>query len=246
MKHPIMLAWLLAITAILLNFGLGDKAGNAHKETAQVDTAHQAAPAAAADHAVQAPAAAEQAAAPQQVVATETAPAVAAATPEAAAVPAAPVATVTVAPATTAAAPEAAAPEAAAPAVTAAASVATVEVPSAAAPAAAVATPEATAAPVADANSEADLLRAAREAYWGNEFDNAAGFYTSLLKQSPDSLQYKGELANVFWKQGNSQQAAALFAELAPQLQAQGRSTEANNMRLYVEMVDPALAKTIK
>lgn len=227
MKHPIMLAWLLAITAILLNFGLGNKAGTEHKEVAQVDAAHQAAPAAAADHG-QAPAAATQAAAPQQaVVATETAPVAAAA---------APVAT------TEAAAP--AAPEAA-PAVTAAAPVATVEVPSAPA-AAAVATPEAATAPVADANSEADLLRAAREAYWSNEFDNAAGFYTSLLKQTPDSLQYKGELANVFWKQGNSQQAAALFAELAPQLQAQGRSTEANNMRLYVEMVDPALAKTIK
>lgn len=230
MKHPIMLAWLLAITAILLNFGLGgNKAGTAHKEVAQVDAAHQAAPAATADHG-QAPAAATQAvAAPQQqaVVATETAPVAAAA---------APVAT------TEAAAP--AAPEAA-PAVTAAAPVATVEVPSAPA-AAVVATPEAATAPVADANSEADLLRAAREAYWSNEFDNAAGFYTSLLKQTPDSLQYKGELANVFWKQGNSQQAAALFAELAPQLQAQGRSTEANNMRLYVEMVDPALAKTIK
>ena len=223
MKHPIMLAWLLAITAILLNFGLGgNKAGTAHKEVAQVDAAHQAAPAAAADHG-QAPAAATQATAPQQVVATETAPVAAAA---------APVATT-----------EAAAP--AAPAVTAAAPVAAVEAPSAPA-AAAVATPEAATAPVADANSEADLLRAAREAYWSNEFDNAAGFYTSLLKQTPDSLQYKGELANVFWKQGNSQQAAALFAELAPQLQAQGRSTEANNMRLYVEMVDPALAKTIK
>lgn len=223
MKHPIMLAWLLAITAILLNFGLGgNKAGTAHKEVAQVDAAHQAAPAAAADHG-QAPAAATQATAPQQAVATETAPVAAAA---------APVATT-----------EAAAP--AAPAVTAAAPVAAVEAPSAPA-AAAVATPEAATAPVADANSEADLLRAAREAYWSNEFDNAAGFYTSLLKQTPDSLQYKGELANVFWKQGNSQQAAALFAELAPQLQAQGRSTEANNMRLYVEMVDPALAKTIK
>ena len=227
MKHPIMLAWLLAITAILLNFGLGgNKTGTAHKEVAQVDAAHQAAPAAAADHG-QAPAAATQAAAPQQaVVATETAPVAAAAAPVA----------------TEAAAP--AAPEAA-PAVTVAAPVAAVEAPSAPA-AAAVATPEAATAPVADANSEADLLRAAREAYWSNEFDNAAGFYTSLLKQTPDSLQYKGELANVFWKQGNSQQAAALFAELAPQLQAQGRSTEANNMRLYVEMVDPALAKTIK
>jgi len=209
---------------------LGNKAGTAHKEVAQVDAAHQAAPAA--DHG-QAPAAATQAAAPQQaVVATETAPVAAAA---------APVATETAAPVTTTATT---APEAA-PAVTAAAPVATVEVPSAPA-VAAVATPEAATAPVADANSEADLLRAAREAYWSNEFDNAAGFYTSLLKQTPDSLQYKGELANVFWKQGNSQQAAALFAELAPQLQAQGRSTEANNMRLYVEMVDPALAKTIK
>lgn len=238
MKHPIMLAWLLAITAILLNFGLGgNKAGTAHKEVAQVDAAHQAAPAATADHG-QAPAAATQAAAaPQQqaVVATETAPVAAAAAPVAtteAAAPAAPEAAPEAAPAVTAA-------------VTAAAPVAAVEAPSAPA-AAAVATPEAATAPVADANSEADLLRAAREAYWSNEFDNAAGFYTSLLKQTPDSLQYKGELANVFWKQGNSQQAAALFAELAPQLQAQGRSTEANNMRLYVEMVDPALAKTIK
>ena len=231
MKHPIMLAWLLAITAILLNFGLGNKAGTAHKEVAQVDAAHQAAPAVTADHG-QAPAAATQAAPQQAVVATETAPVAAAA---------APVATETAAPVTTTATT---APEAA-PAVTAAAPVATVEVPSAPA-VAAVATPEAATAPVADANSEADLLRAAREAYWSNEFDNAAGFYTSLLKQTPDSLQYKGELANVFWKQGNSQQAAALFAELAPQLQAQGRSTEANNMRLYVEMVDPALAKTIK
>ncbi|WP_287600942.1 hypothetical protein [Thiothrix sp.] len=224
MKHPIMLAWLLAITAILLNFGLGgNKAGTAHKEVAQVDAAHQAAPAATADHG-QAPAAATQATAPQQqaVVATETAPVAAAAAPVATTEAAAPVA-----------------PEAAP-----AAPVAAVEAPSA--PAAAVATPEAATASVADANSEADLLRAAREAYWSNEFDNAAGFYTSLLKQTPDSLQYKGELANVFWKQGNSQQAAALFAELAPQLQAQGRSTEANNMRLYVEMVDPALAKTIK
>ncbi|MDD5393311.1 MAG: tetratricopeptide repeat protein [Thiothrix sp.] len=201
MKHPLILAWVLALTAILLNFGLGGTANNGYK----IAAGHK--PAAAEQQAAAATAAPAQATAP--AVTAEVAPA---------AVPAQ-----VAAPAVTAEA----APQAAAPAVTAPAQ------------------PQAVAGEVAGASSEADLLRAAREAFWSNELDNAVGFYTSLLKQAPDSVEYKGELANVYWKQGNAQQAATLFADIAPQVAAQGRTTEALNMKLYVDMVDPELAKKI-
>ncbi|QTR46273.1 hypothetical protein J9253_20265 [Thiothrix litoralis] len=193
MKHPIMLAWLLAIVAILLNFGISSKQGDEHGEVA---AGHDAAQVVAGEHAQAAPAA--EAAAP-----------------------------VVEAPAQQAAAPvvEAPAAEAAAP---------VVEAPA-----------QQAAAPVAQATTPTDLLRAAREAYWANELDRAIALYIDVLKQAPDSLEYKGELANVYWKQGNSQQAATLFTEIAPQLAAQGRTTEALNMKLYVDMVSPELAKQI-
>ena len=181
MKHPIMLAWLLAIVAILWNFGISSKQGDEHGEVA---AGHDAAQVVAGEHAQAAPAA------------------------------------------------EAAAPVVEAPAQQAAAPV--VEAPA-----------QQAAAPVAQATTPTDLLRAAREAYWANELDRAIALYIDVLKQAPDSLEYKGELANVYWKQGNSQQAATLFTEIAPQLAAQGRTTEALNMKLYVDMVSPELAKQI-
>lgn len=161
MKHPILLAWILAVVAILLNFGMGGGMNGQH--VAEGADGHE-----------------------QQQVAAESENAVAGST-------------------------------------------ASEEVGTA----------------VVDASGETDLLRAAREAYWSNEFDNAIGFYASLLKQVPDSVQYKGEMANVYWKKGASEEAAKLYADIAPALAAQGRATEVLNMKLYVDTVDPELAKTI-
>ena len=193
MKHPIMLAWLLAIIAILLNFSMVDQNGEeqaAHGQAAETThVAEQAKPGQAVVEAAHDETTAQ--------VGAESAPAVTAAQ--------------AVAPA------EQAAPPAAVSAVSAQPTQA----------------------------SEADLLRAAREAYWSNELDSAVGFYTSLLTQQPDSIEYKGELANVYWKQGKAHEAAQLFTEIAPKLAAQGRVTEAFNMKLYVDMVDPELAKQI-
>lgn len=169
MKHPILFAWLVAVVAILLNFGIGGNVGGKHSADASAEHEQQ--------QIANAPAGQEQ----QQV-----------------------------------------ASEAAGSAEVAASQ--TEEVP---------------------ATSEMDLLRAAREAYWSSEFDNAIGFYTSLLKQKSDSLEYKGELANVYWKQGDAQNAARLFAEIAPVLASQGRTTEALNMKLYVQSVNPELANNI-
>jgi hypothetical protein len=260
MKHPIMLAWLLAIVAILLNFGVGSKQGEqAEAVVAHDATAQQAAPAEMTAAPAAEPAKVEVAAAPAAepakvevaVAAPATEPAkidvaavVAAAEPAkvevAVAAPAAEPAKVEVAVAAPAAEPAKVEVAVAAPA----AEPAKVDV-AVAAPAAEPAKVDVAAAPQASANAPADLLRAAREAYWANELDRAVGLYTDLLKQTPDSLEYKGELANVYWKQGNAEQASKLFAEVAPQLAEQGRMSEALNMKLYVDMVNPELAKQI-
>ena len=114
---------------------------------------------------------------------------------------------------------------------------------------AAQATPEAkTAAPVAVAAEPVKpevLLADARKAYWDGALESAEAAYTELVKQQPDSSEYKGELANVYWKAGKSKEAAQLFAELAPQLAAKGRTAEALNMKVYVDMVDAELGKKI-
>ena len=90
-----------------------------------------------------------------------------------------------------------------------------------------------------------DLLRAAREAYWSNEYDRSIEFYQVLIQKEPNNLAAQGELANVYWWQGNTQKASELFSQLAPKLAAQGRQQEALNMKLYVDMVNPTLAKSI-
>ncbi|OQX06683.1 MAG: hypothetical protein BWK73_30275 [Thiothrix lacustris] len=240
MKHPIMLAWLLAIVAILLNFGIGGKpAEHGGKEMAAKPEQTHVAPKVDAGHtaAQQHVAPAEVAVVPVQA-ATQPAPA-AAAMVQAVEVPAAPVQAAEV--------PKAAAQAAEAPVVATPAPAAEQAAPAQAVEAPAVVATPAQAAPAqqASANAPSDLLRAAREAYWANELDRAVGLYTDLLKQTPDSLDYKGELANVYWKQGNAEQASTLFADIAPKLAAQGRTTEALNMKLYVDMVNPELAKQI-
>ena len=205
MKHPILLAWLLAVVAILLNFGIGSKPSEEGAHTV-------------AKHDAQAQPVAQVAEVPAQPVA------------QVAEVPAQPVAQVAEVPAQ---------PEAQVAEVPAQPEAQVAEVP---------AQPEAQVAEVpaqTDTAAPADLLRSAREAYWANELDRAVTLYSDLLKQSPESIEFKGELANVYWKQGNSQEAAKLFTEVAPQLAAQGRTTEALNMKLYVDMVSPELAKEI-
>lgn len=93
-------------------------------------------------------------------------------------------------------------------------------------------------------SSVEDLLLAAREAYWSGEYDRSVGFYQSLLKKD-NKPDYKGELANVYWKQGKSAEAVGLYAEIAPWLAEQGRVTELQSIKVYADVVDPAKAAEI-
>ncbi|MGB1011422.1 MAG: hypothetical protein ACPGVP_17020, partial [Thiolinea sp.] len=96
----------------------------------------------------------------------------------------------------------------------------------------------------ADASSDHDLLHAAREAYWSEDFDRSVEFYQSLLQRG-NQPEYKGELANVFWKQGKSAEAVALYAEIAPWLREQNRMSELRNIKVYADLIDPAKGEEI-
>ena len=56
---------------------------------------------------------------------------------------------------------------------------------------------------------------------------------------------YKGELANVYWKQGKSTEAVTLYAEIAPWLAQQGRMAELQSIKVYADVVDPTKAAEI-
>lgn len=101
------------------------------------------------------------------------------------------------------------------------------------------------AASEAKSANAADLLRAAREAYWSKEYERSIGFYKELiaLDGQPD---YKGELANVHWKNNQSAEASSLYLEIAPWLAEQGRTQELVNMKLYMDLVDPKQAQQIE
>ncbi|MFZ1343389.1 tetratricopeptide repeat protein [Thiothrix eikelboomii] len=220
--HPIAFAWILAAIAIVLNWIVGSGAPPKKEHQAK-----------AGQHEVQAqqePAGHEAVAANQAAAGHEAASTTAQA---AAALPAADA---------SATQQQAAAEQASA---TGSASV-TEQVAAGAAPAeAATATANQAAGQAVNENSSAeDLLLAAREAYWSGEYDRSVSFYQSLLKKD-NQPDYKGELANVYWKQGKSTEAVSLYAEIAPWLAEQGRVAELQSIKVYADVVDPTKAAEI-
>lgn len=272
--HPVIFAWVLAILAILLNYSVGgdSKEDVHHTEGAEMteqhadaapDEAHSEAAADVEAEAKQDTAATEEQAAPAEEKASEAAAAEQAAPAEAKVAEATEVAEQTVetaeadgkaattaavaavATAATAVASGEAAAGQAEPAQTAATADETTQASSEVtetATAQADATVTQDAAPAGTSND--DLLAAAREAYWSNDFERAAEFYQALLARD-DQPGYKGELANVYWKQGDSQEAVQLYSDIAVWLKDQGRMAELQNIKVYVDLVDPAVGEKI-
>lgn len=225
--HPIAFAWILAAIAIVLNWIVGSGAPPKKEHQAK-----------AGQHAVQAQ---------KETSGHEAAAANQAATGHEAATTAQAAAALPAAPATDASASAAQQPATEQVAATGSASV--TEQAAAAAGTATAAVATATTAQAADQavseNSSAeDLLLAAREAYWSGEYDRSVSFYQSLLKKD-NKPDYKGELANVYWKQGKSTEAVTLYAEIAPWLAEQGRMSELQSIKVYADVVDPTKAAEI-
>lgn len=138
--------------------------------------------------------------------------------------------------------PEAPVPEQAPPPAEPAAPAAETPAAAAEAPAAEPEAPAAQPAPVAEAPqpapvvppaSEASayrILAAAREAYWLRDYAQAEQQYRELIALQPANPDGYGELGNMFFSQGNWEQAAAMYYEAGVRLVDEGYLREAQQM----------------
>jgi hypothetical protein len=91
-----------------------------------------------------------------------------------------------------------------------------------------------------------DLLLMAREAYWNNGLDEAAAIYQQLIQREPDVVAHKGELGNVYWRQGFPEKSASLYAEIALPMIKDGHADRVANMVGFIELFHPDKAAEIK
>ena len=99
-----------------------------------------------------------------------------------------------------------------------------------------------------DQYSEADadeLLLMAREAYWNNGLEESAQIYQKLVEMSPEIIDYKGELGNVYWRQGFPEKAAELYAEISVPMIEEGNTAKVANMVGFIGLYFPEKATEI-
>ena len=90
-----------------------------------------------------------------------------------------------------------------------------------------------------------ELLLMAREAYWNNGLDEAAQIYQQLIKREPQVIEHKGELGNVYWRQGYPKKAAELYSEIAIPLIESGSSDRVTNMVGFIQLFYPQRVEVI-
>lgn len=90
-----------------------------------------------------------------------------------------------------------------------------------------------------------ELLLMAREAYWNNGLDESAEIYQQLIGLNPDVIDYKGELGNVYWRQGFPKKAAELYAEISLPMIEAGDAEKVANMVGFIGLFFPEKATEI-
>ena len=94
--------------------------------------------------------------------------------------------------------------------------------------------------------SSDDLLMMAREAFWDNGLDKAASLYSELITREPTVIEHKGELGNVYWRQGYPKKAAELYADIAGPMIDKGNGERVSNMVGFIGLFFPERAVTIR
>ena len=85
----------------------------------------------------------------------------------------------------------------------------------------------------------------AREAYWNNGLDEASQIYSQLIELEPTVIEHRGELGNVYWRQGYPKKAAQLYSEIAIPMIEQGNSERVANMIGFIGLFFPDRAAEI-
>jgi len=90
-----------------------------------------------------------------------------------------------------------------------------------------------------------EMLLMAREAYWNNGLEESAQLYQQLISSSPDVIDYKGELGNVYWRQGFPKKAAEMYAEISLPMIEEGNTDKVANMVGFIGLFFPEKATEI-
>lgn len=93
--------------------------------------------------------------------------------------------------------------------------------------------------------NETDTVNRARQAYWNGDVNTSIHLYRTLIRNNPNSIDYKGELANIYVLQNNPIEAGRLYADIVPALLNSGRMAEVRDMKVYIEQADPAFARAL-
>ena len=91
-----------------------------------------------------------------------------------------------------------------------------------------------------------EMLTMAREAYWNNGLDEAAQIYKQLIKAEPKIVEHRGELGNVYWRQGYPKKAAEIYSEIAIPMIESGNSNRVANMIGFIGLFYPDRATVIQ
>jgi tetratricopeptide (TPR) repeat protein len=75
-----------------------------------------------------------------------------------------------------------------------------------------------------------ELLAAAREAYWLRDYEGAEVFYRQLIEVEPDNPDGYGELGNMYFSQGQWEQAAAEYYEAGVRMVNEGKAEQARQL----------------
>ena len=75
-----------------------------------------------------------------------------------------------------------------------------------------------------------ESLAAAREAYWLHDYAGAENHYRLLIELEPDNPDWHGELGNMYFAQGQWEQAAAAYYEAGVRLLSDGLVAQARQM----------------
>jgi len=94
--------------------------------------------------------------------------------------------------------------------------------------------------------STEEMLQMAREAYWNNGLDEAVQIYTKLIELEPKIVEHRGELGNVYWKQGYPKKAAGLYSEISIPMIEKGDSDRVANMIGFIGLFYPDRAADIQ
>ncbi len=75
-----------------------------------------------------------------------------------------------------------------------------------------------------------ELLAAAREAYWLRDYEGAEKYYLQLIEVEPDNPDGYGELGNMYFAQGQWEQAAAAYYDAGVRMINEGMMVQARQL----------------